>query len=60
MIRREHNKTFKVNRLSNERVNCHTIGYGEFSQYDSNCPQCWLGHEHTWQEHDQNLQENRK
>ena len=55
MTRLEHNKIHQVTRLSQERVNCHTIGYGEFSQYDPVCCQCWLGHEHTWEEHDKNL-----
>ncbi len=55
MNRTEHNTTYNVNRLPQERVNCHTIGYGEFSQYDSLCVYCYLGHEHTWQEHDNEI-----
>ena len=55
MKRLEHNKKYNVNRLPNERVNCHSLGYGEFSQYDPKCHLCWLGHEHTWAEHDKIL-----
>ena len=59
MTRWEHNTKYLVHRLPQELVNCHTIGYGEFSQYDPRCHQCWLGHEHTWQEHDNNIEERR-
>jgi hypothetical protein len=52
MTREEHNRTWGVDRQPDEYVFCHTIGYGEFSQYDPDCPACWLGHPHTWAEHD--------
>jgi hypothetical protein len=52
VTREEHNREWGVNRQPNEYVCCHTGGYGELSQYDPNCPACWLGHLHTWDEHD--------
>ncbi len=51
----EHNAKYQVKRFPQEFVNCHTIGYGEFSQYDSECVYCFLGHSHTWFDHDAEL-----
>ncbi len=52
MTREEHNEHWKVDRKPEDHVFCNLIGYGEFSQYDPKCPACWLGHSHTWEEHD--------
>jgi len=60
MTREEHNRHWGVNRQPDERVHCHTFGYGEQSQYDPDCPCCWLHHEHTWKKHDQYLLSARK
>lgn len=52
----EHNAKWSVTRLPAESVFCHTLGYGEISQYDPDCASCWLGHLHTWREHDRMLE----
>jgi len=55
MLRSEHNKHFNVNRKPDERVSCNTFGYGELSQYDGDCIDCYLGNRHNWQQHDNNI-----
>lgn len=55
MLRLEHNKHWQANRQTGESVLCNTLGYGEISQYDSRCASCWLGHDHTWQKHDDSI-----
>ena len=55
MTRDEHNAHWDVARQPGELVHCHTLGYGEFSQYDPDCSCCWLGHQHTWEKHDRYL-----
>lgn len=52
MTRAEHNAYWQANRQPNEEVSCNLVGYGELTQYDADCPSCWLGHRHTWSEHD--------
>jgi hypothetical protein len=56
MTREEHNAAFRVDRQPNELVYCNTLGYGELSQYGSDCAPCWLGHSHTWEEHDRSIE----
>ena len=53
MTREEHNAAHGVNRQPHESVSCNLFGYGELSQYDGDCPACWLGHRHSWDEHDE-------
>ena len=60
MTREEHNTRFGVNREPGEWVSCNLFGYGELSQYDSDCPACWLGHRHNWAEHDEWLLKSRE
>ena len=60
MTREEHNNHFGVNRDPEEHVLCNTGGYGELSQYDPLCCACWLGHPHTWAEHDSSVTRGRK
>ena len=55
MLRAEHNQAWGVNRQPNEQVCSHLHGYGEMSQYDSRCHNCWLGHPHTGAEHDRTI-----
>ena len=55
MTRLEHHKHFNVNRQPDEYVCSSLCGYGELDQYDARCVQCWLGHSHTWAQHDYNL-----
>ncbi|OHD22904.1 MAG: hypothetical protein A2Y38_00785 [Spirochaetes bacterium GWB1_59_5] len=55
MTRAEHHAHYGVNRQPEEHVCCNLIGYGEISQYDPACAACWLGHRHTWAEHDRSL-----
>lgn len=52
MTRAEHNAYWRTNRQPHEQVSCNLLGYGEATQYDADCPACWLGHAHTWAEHD--------
>jgi hypothetical protein len=59
MTRHEHNARHGVNRQSEEHVSCNLLGYGELSQYDPDCAACWLGHAHTWNEHDRLVREKR-
>jgi len=53
MTREEHNAAHGVNRQPHESVSCNLFGYGELTQYDADCPACWLGHRHSWAEHDE-------
>lgn len=53
--RADHNAKWNVTRLPADVVYCHTMGYGEISQYDPDCAACWLGHLHTWDDHDRML-----
>jgi len=55
MTRLEHNRHLGANRQPDEYVCCSLCGYGELDQYDARCAQCWLGHSHTWAQHDNNL-----
>jgi hypothetical protein len=55
MKRQEHNRIWMTNREPGEDVLCNTVGYGEISQYDSRCSSCWLGHDHTWDQHDTSI-----
>ena len=55
MKRTEHNAMWGVAKQPTDTVHCHTLGYGEFSQYDPKCAACWLGHQHSWATHDLNL-----
>lgn len=55
MTRTQHNAYYQADRQPEEQVHCNTLGYGELSQYDPACHQCWLGHRHTWKEHDKNI-----
>ena len=55
MTREEHNTHWGSERKAEEDVLCNTFGYGEISQYDAKCPSCWLGHSHTWAQHDASL-----
>lgn len=57
MTREQHNRFYGVNRQANEIVSCNVVGrdYGDLAQYDSACAACWLGHSHTWAQHDLNL-----
>lgn len=56
MTRQEHNRRWNVNRQPEETVHCHTVGYGEYDQYDPQCAACWVGNGyHTWAEHDRLL-----
>lgn len=57
MTLKEHNEKWKANRKKTDNVFCHTGGYSELSQYDLNCASCWLGHQHTWEHHDNNLKD---
>lgn len=59
MLLVEHNTYWNVNRQPEEEVWCNLFGYGELSQYDADCPCCWLGHNHTWMEHDRYVIESR-
>ena len=53
MTREEHNAKWNVNRQPEDLVHCNLFGYGEISQYDPDCPACWLGRSgHTWAAHD--------
>lgn len=52
MLMNEHNAYWGVKRKPEDTVCCNTLVYGELSQYDPECPACWLGHRHTWAEHD--------
>ena len=60
MTREEHNTAHGVNRQPHESVSCNLFGYGELTQYDADCPACWLGHRHSWAEHDQWLRKARE
>lgn len=55
MTRQKHNAYYQVDRKPDERVHCNTLGYGELSQYDSECGHCWYGTSHTWEQHDRCL-----
>jgi hypothetical protein len=55
MLLAEHNAKWGAQRSPGEQVHCHTLGYGEFSQYDPRCAACWLGHPHAWKEHDRSI-----
>ena len=59
MTREEHNAAHGVNRQPHESVSCNLFGYGELTQYDGDCPACWLGHRHSWAEHDEWLRKAR-
>ena len=60
MTREEHNAAHRANRQPDDSVSCNLFGYGELSQYDADCPACWLGHRHNWAEHDEWLVNARK
>jgi hypothetical protein len=60
MTREEHNTAHGANRRPDESVSCNLFGYGELSQYDGECPACWLGHRHNWAEHDEWLRKARE
>lgn len=60
MTLEEHNKSWKVNRQLHDLVLCHTLGYGEISQYDPLCSSCWLGADHNWARHDRQILERRR
>jgi len=55
VTREEHNANHGANRQASDPVYCHTLGYGELSQYDPDCASCWLGHRHTWEKHDRSI-----
>lgn len=55
MTRLEHNAKWNANRQPDDQVRCHLLANDELSQYDSRCAACYLGHAHTWREHDANL-----
>ena len=60
MTREEHNARYGASRQPPDPVHCHTLGYGELSQYDPDCTSCWLGHRHTWEKHDRSIQAARR
>ena len=60
MTREEHNAAHGANRQPHESVSCNLFGYGELTQYDADCPACWLGHRHSWAEHDEWLRKARQ
>jgi hypothetical protein len=60
MTREEHNRAHGVNRQPDESVSCNLFGYAELTQYDGDCPACWLGHQHDWAEHDEWLRKARQ
>ncbi len=56
MTREEHNRQWGSNRQPDDIVvTLSSPLYGEQAQYDEHCSQCWLGHRHTWKQHDNNL-----
>ena len=60
MTREEHNAAHGASRQPHESVSCNLFGYGELTQYDADCPACWLGHRHSWAEHDEWLRKARQ
>ena len=60
MLRKEHNKHFNATRQPSEQVSCNVSGYGELDQYDADCAPCWLGHAHTWKDHDKYVTKKRE
>jgi len=56
MTRQQFNREYGQHREPTDIVQCHVIGpEPREREYDPKCSRCWLGHRHTWEEHDKKL-----
>jgi hypothetical protein len=54
MTRTQYNAEHGTNLQPGDQVFSATVG-GPAAQYDPHCSRCWLGHVHTWEQHDASL-----